>query len=233
MNKLTKLPPAWHEDARRLLADNFAKINSQFLDSTKKAVWLGIFLNEIKLRGKSDGSIPHGQFGNWLEANLPDVAVRQIQTYMRLATDVCEKGKFQIRDFRVFAHSGELPEPLLKIIEGKTQSQLFLEFKNVDKDGNPLGRGGAPGRARKLTTAEQSDKARAQALEDSGRMGYAVKSSNANFFLLTADNDLELDAQISVLEFALKLRRLWSRTPKAKRDAKVIEAMIQAESPLK
>src|SRR5690348_3120458 len=112
MSSLNKRIPEWHHEAKKLLAEHFAKINYQFLDSTKKEVWLGLFLQDIKARGKSDGSIPHGQFGKWMAENLPDVSLRQAQTYMQLAKDVCEKGKFQIRDFRVFAASGELPPPI-------------------------------------------------------------------------------------------------------------------------
>ena len=118
-----------------------------------------------------------------------------------------------------------------KLTDGKTQKEFGEQLGLWKKPpGNPDATGGE---ARKLTTAEQSDKARDKALKDSGRMGLAIKESNANFFLLTDTNDLELDAQIAVLEFAIKLRKLWSRTPKAKRDAKVIESMIQHESPLK
>lgn len=121
-------------------------------------------------------------------------------------------------------------DSLHKVTDGKSQLDFMRELGLAKK---PRGNNDpTPGPARKLTTAELSDQAKAQALEDSGRMGQVVKNSNANFFLLTGGNDMELDAQISVLEFALKLRRLWAKTPKAKRDAKTIEAMIQAESPL-
>ena len=134
---LQKLAPKWHDEAANLVNKHFNEIHRTFLDSTKKAVWLGLFLNDIKARGKEDGSIPHGQFGAWLENNVPDVSVRQAQTYMTLAANICEKGKFEIRDFRVFANKGELPPKIEKMIEGQTQQQLFLEFKNVDGDGNP------------------------------------------------------------------------------------------------
>jgi hypothetical protein len=160
-NKLQRIAPDWHAEAKKLLADNFAKIHSQFLDSTKKAVWLGIFLNQIKLRGKEDGSIPHGEFGPWFEKNMPDVSYRQAQTFMLLARGVCEKGNFQIRDFRAFAASGELPPQLLKLVEGKTQGQLLLDFKQTEegadgelhvKKGRLKGQGGA--------TKEQREKAK-------------------------------------------------------------------------
>jgi hypothetical protein len=131
-NKLQKIAPAWHGEAKKLLAENFAKINSAFLDSTKRAVWLGIFLNHIKDKGKADGSIPHGMFGPWLKENLTDVPWDRANEYMRIGREVCEKGKFQIRDFPQFAASGNLPSQILQLVEGKTQKQLFLEFKQVE-----------------------------------------------------------------------------------------------------
>ena len=136
--KLQKTPPEWHDEAIGLLKQNFAQIHAQFLDSTKKAVWLGIFLNEIKERGKQDGSIPHGQFGDFLKTNLPDVSWRQATTYMQIGRNVLEKGKFQIGDYRQFA-TGELPPKILHLIEGKNQKelQLCLDLKQVDDEGNP------------------------------------------------------------------------------------------------
>jgi hypothetical protein len=130
---LAKRIPAWHAEAAELLKQNFSSIHSSFLNSTKKAVWLGLFLNEIKRRGKKDKSIPHGGFGPWIKQNLPDIHWDTVCTYMRLGREVCEKGKFQISDFPEFAN-GELPPQALKLIEGKTQNQLFLEFKQVDED---------------------------------------------------------------------------------------------------
>ena len=49
------------------------------------------------------------------------------------------------------------------------------------------------------------------------------------------DNDLELDAQISVLEFALKLRTKYRNTPRTRREAVVQEilAEIQRNDPLR
>jgi hypothetical protein len=70
------------------------------------------------------------------------------------------------------------------------------------------------------------------ALEDSGLMGAAINASNRNFFLLTDVNDVEVNAQIAVLEFALKLRRKWVDTPKARRDSNTVEGLLK-ESPLK
>lgn len=143
--QLQKSPPAWHAEAIQLLNENFNAIHAAFLDATKKAVWMGMFLNHIKDKGKADGSIPHGQFGPWLEKHVPQVSWNLCNTYMRLATGVCEKAHFQIVDFPQFAQIGHLPPEVEKVTEGKTQQQLFFEFKNVDADGNKRGRGRLPG----------------------------------------------------------------------------------------
>ena len=134
---LQKTAPKWHDEAKQLLAENFGKIHTAFQDATKRAVWLGMFLNHIKEKGKADESIPHGQFGPWLEKNVPEISRDTVATYMNLAKSVCEKGKFEISEFPKFAQLGHLPPKIEKMIEGQTQQQLFLEFKNVDGDGNP------------------------------------------------------------------------------------------------
>lgn len=136
-NSLTKAVPAWHAEAVTLLNDNFNKTHAAFLDSTKRAIWMGMFLSNIKHRGKEDGSIPHGQFMPWLEKNVPEISRTTITTYLRLSDGVCKKGKFQIDDFRHFADLGHLPPQLEKMIEGKTQQQLFLEFKQTEDGVNP------------------------------------------------------------------------------------------------
>lgn len=223
MNALQKMPPAWHTEAVKLLTDNFTQIHAAFTDATKRAVWMGLFLNDIKARGKADGSIPHGQFGGWLERNVPDLSVSQVYTYMKLAAGVCDKGHFEIADFREFAQvPGQLPPKIEKMIEGKTQQQLFFEFKNVDEHGNPRKPGCSPGKARQLTAQEQAEKLKAMALENSGSLGSACQASNRDFFLC---DDLEITAQIAELDLARKLRAAWLAMPKGKRDASIIEKM--------
>jgi len=116
-----------------MLLENFQRVHDLFTDATKRAIWMGMFLNHIKARGKEDKSIPHGQFGPWLETNVPQLNRDTIATYMRLATGVCEKSKFEISDFPNFAKNGKLPEKITTLVEGKTQQQLFLEFKQAEE----------------------------------------------------------------------------------------------------
>lgn len=150
-----------------MLLENFQRVHAMFTESTKRAVWMGMFLNHIKQRGKEDKSIPHGQFGPWLEATVPQLNRDTVATYMRLATGVCEKGKFEISEFPKFASNGKLPPQLEQLVEGKTQQQLFLEFKQADPDEpeNPNAKRGQL-KGSKGLTKEQREKAAQRAEQE-------------------------------------------------------------------
>ena len=133
---LTTLPPTWHVEAAAKLNQIFTGIHILFLDATKKAVWLGLFLNAVKERGKTDRSIPYGEFRAWAARNLPDLSYDSITTYMTIGRGVIESGKLQITDYPSFAHDGQLPPGIEKLIEGKTQRQLLLTFKGESSAGH-------------------------------------------------------------------------------------------------
>lgn len=107
-----------------------------------------------------------------------------------------------------------------KLTDGRTQTDFFEELYKTG-GGNADAKGG---KSRKLSAEEQAEKLKAMALADSGQIGVLLTSSNANFFLL---EDLEVNAQIAELDFALKLRRAWLATPKDKRDAKTVSKAIK------
>lgn len=122
---------------------------------------------------------------------------------------------------------------LKKATDGQTQLEFMRELGLAKKPpGNPNAGNYEHGKKKTLSTAEAAAQLRQFALEHSGAMGKAISISDKDFFLLTDVDDSELDAQIAVLEFALNLRFKWKNTPKAKRNAKDIEAML-ADSPLK
>ena len=110
----------------------------------------------------------------------------------------------------------------------------MLQFKQSE-DGTTPKRGrlpGSGGSTKVLTTADQASKLWEVALENSGRMGAAITASNRDFFILTHVNDLEVNAQIAVLEHAIKLRRAWLAMPKSKRDPAVLQPMLK-DSPMR
>ena len=259
MNALQKINPEQQHLTGPATWDTvkyWADLSSKFQHASVAAqVMAGFALNELHKRhaikpgARTDLNLPNDSGGSEAPKSWPDLVKEQAgisddtaRNWMHMAEGVKAKWKKLAPQDRLKALMAVSPsqwsekdmklvcDSLHKVTDGKSQLDFMRELGLAKKpQGNPNATGGT---ARKLTTAEAATKAKEQALEDSGRMGHAVKNSNANFFLLTEVNNMELDAQISVLEFALKLRRLWAKTPKAKRDAKTIEAMIQAESPL-
>lgn len=222
-NTLQKVAPEWHAEAVEILKENFTSIHESFLDSTKKAVWLGMFLNFVKQRGKEDKSIPHGEFLPWLEKNYPDAPARTCNTYMALASGVCEKGKFEIRQFSGFAHCGDLPKSVEAIVEGKTQSQLFLEFKQTRDGEKPSrgrlpGEGGKPGRPTSNITDMINFDLKAS-LSKMGKVDHELGKLGCDFI---AQPDDILTAWLSTLERSARCAREWLNTPPAKRDSKII-----------
>jgi hypothetical protein len=240
MNKLTKLPPAWHAEAATNLRASFGEIHRSFLDATRRAVWLGLFLNAIKEKGKADGSIPHGEFRPWVARNIPDLSYDTITTYMSIGRGVIETGKLQVTDYIGFAdhqsknghplfdHDGKLPPNVEKLIEGKTQRQLCLEFKqgklDDDDESHPRpGRRTGEGGRRALTIDETAAAFQKTAANDWNKLEMSLTGYGANFSFLADDHRIE--AQAAVLEKHLRIRRTWLNTPAAKRDATFLDQL--------
>lgn len=223
MNKLTKLPPAWHADAAEALRQNVDAIHAAFLDATGRAVSLGLFLNNIKQRGKEDGSIPHGQFGPWCAKHVLSVKYRQLHQYMDLAEGLIKFGKFQICDYRTFALGGELPQEIKLLIANKTQKQLLLEFKQADADGNPRGPGRLPGEGgrRALTLAEGAAALQKAVRDTSIEIRHMLACHD---FTILGDDHL-IDAETAFLELHIKARRSWVATPCNRRDPETLKKL--------
>ena len=117
-----------------------------------------------------------------------------------------------------------LSDSLAKCTDSMTQADFFQKLGLAKKPmGNPNATGGP---ARKLTEAEQLEAGKKFALENSGMLGQAMRASNRDFFLCA---DLEVNAQIALLEAGLRYRRAWVNTPAAKRDAAVIAKMVKED----
>jgi len=230
MNKGQRIAPAWHAEARQIADDNFAKDHANFLNATKRAVWWGLFFNHLKFRGDKktgDGSIPHGEFGPWLKINVPGIPWRTANTYMSLATGVCEKGNFQIRQFGEFAGLGELPSQILKMIEGHTQQQLFLEFKQVKKnaDGDYVtGPGRLPGEGGREAAPDDIEgiiKFHAKTVMGKiGKVDDALGVIGVNFM---SQPDAVLLAWQSSLERTNACVNAWLKTPLGQRNRAAME----------
>jgi len=230
-NKLQKMAPAWHADAAQILNENFNKIHAAFTDATKRAVWLGMFLNYIKFRGDKntgDGSIPHGEFMEWCKKNVPGLNYRSLGRYMRLAYEVAVKGSFQIGQFIQFAGNGQLPPQIEEMVEGKTQQQLFLSFKNTDANGEPLRPGNAPGTRRALT---QSEKAEAELELVELRINVIMSDllGVGPSFVMMPDSDLVVFNQY--LMRTVNAINAWLDQPEKKRDTHAIAEMFTKPLP--
>ena len=206
---------------------------------------LGVTLLKAKhmLGSASRGAHAKGESGftDWKKATFPNINNHVLLDSVNFTKAVCENGKKAKMDFLpnekvIDFQLPENPEELRALLtgihntmDGKTMTAICRGLGRIREAQKPgeNSKGGS-----KKNTAETAAEMRRIALEDSGRMGAVVRASNRNFFLLTDTNDLEVDAQIAVLEFALKLRRKWLATPKGKRDAKEIEAMLEG-SPIK
>lgn len=126
-----------------------------------------------------------------------------------------------------------ISDNLQKVTDGMTQTDFLRKLGLAKKpSGNPNAAGKG---SRKLTTEEQRLKAVELALEDSGMMGKWVAASNHSFMLTAAEHDVEINAQIAVLEFALKVRRKYLAVPRAQRGealVREIQKMVNQDSPL-
>ena len=224
MNKLTKLPPAWQTESVAAIRTMFSATHNLFLDATRKAVFLGLALLFAKERGKGDKSIPHGEFGPWLKRNLPEIQWSTCNVYMNLARNVAEKGEFQITDYQEFAHAGKLPAKAEALIAGKTQSQLFLEFKQTNADGNPQ-RGRPPGEGGK-SSEPKGDIAEITAFHRKysiRHMGVIDNEYNKIGIRFLHCEDDHIAAFVSSAERAVKVGNYWLNTAPAKRDHKEAE----------
>ena len=225
MNKLTKLPPAWHAEAAAALSQNVDAIHAAFMVATERAVSLGLFLNNVRQRGKEDHSIPHGEFGPWCTKHVLTVKYSQLHQYMALADGLIKFGKLQISDYRTFALGGKLPKEIELLIANKTQKQLLLEFKQADADGNPRGPGRLPGEGGKSAEptgdiAEIAAFHRKYSIRHMGVIDNEYSKMGIRFLHCEDDH---IAAFVSSAERAVKVGNYWLNTAPAKRDPKEAE----------
>ena len=223
--KLSSTPrvPSWHGEVAQTIRDNFSQITNALFDATRRGVWLGLLLNHIKARGKEDGSIPHGRFGHWINRNLPDISRASLAFYMTIGRNVMEKANLPFSKFQKleFGHPGELPKEVEPLIAGKTQNQLFLEYKQAKiKDdcfvpgiGRRKGEGGASKLQREVSQ-QLAEKARLEAME--------IRRAEVTEWLREVADDRHLGllapdpAFLQALEYAAGyLRRLTRKGPAA------------------
>jgi len=148
------------------VATRFRELYHDAQTGLRRVVAFGLYAWQVKLH-----HLRHGQWLRWCEQNVPDLKVRAIQAHMTLAESALEQCgvkslkrfiESQIRSTLRICHSGEflllpdakVPEPIkplrekiFSLIDGKSQRQLFAEFKQSEdgekaKIGRLKGQGG-------------------------------------------------------------------------------------------
>ena len=224
MDKLTKLPPPWHQEAAGWINTNFEAINTEFVRGAKKAAMFGMFIVALKAKGKADGSIPHGQFEAWREKWCPTISARQLQSYAAQWRELAETLRITTGEVIACAERKQLPEKAEAMVEGKTQRQLMLHFREmreVDGELEPrVGRAGGSGGSRRLSTAE---KAAAAELEARRVLCLVTRELNAlgGRFAVLPDDVLHVFA--GFLADSQKLINGWLTTPAGQRDIGAVE----------
>lgn len=236
-------------------ADAIANDIRKFYDIASRGVdmtLLGRFLLGVSLikAKKIVGNAKRGAHGAgdsgwmaWKKENFPDFSNNVLTDAVNFSALVFEEWdkslilhdaklrNGEVLSFQVPQNPEELRGLLGAIRDTMNGKQMTAFCRGIGRIRDAVKPGENSTPDKKLSTAEAASRLRQMALEDSGRMGAAIRASNRNFVLLTETNDLEVEAQCSVLEFALKLRRKWLAAPKGKRNAKEIEAAIIADEP--
>ena len=118
------------------------KLGEMYADAQhgmRRVVALGWYCFELKNR------LPHGQFLPWVEKHCPQISDRSVNAYMELTKHVLEACGCQIRSTLRIFHGGqfllladqdispearELKGKICAILDGKSQRQLRLAFKD-------------------------------------------------------------------------------------------------------
>jgi len=213
----------------------------------RRVVALGLFAHEIKSRLKHGQFGPwlkdHApRFSR--EVNGRPAASCQLLAYMELASGVLESCGFKLKEFTDLAncgssaisHGGEiltLPdnkvpeearpmrEKICALIDGKTQRQLFAEFKTAEDDGDDLKVGSPLGKhharkAKKPTPEEQLKARREQAIA----MAECIEADIRNFLDSEAPGDLPPKQWQRLMAVNVECSKTGARISKAEKQAR-------------
>jgi len=138
---------------------------------------------------------------------------------------ICHGGKYLLLpDKKLPKEVRAIKEQICALVDGKTQRQLFLEFKQ-EEDGKPkVGRlKGQGGKSGPISLSEQAELLKTVAASDWAEIAQSLSGYKDKFLVLT---DSDIQAQISTLEQALKARSAWLKQPFNARDPKAIAALF-------
>lgn len=167
MSKLTNQPPKWHAEVAAEIAREYVETNELNESARKRRARIGLMLIWVKEAGKADGSIPHGQFGPWLEKHLPKMPRATVGDYITEGKSICGLLHWKLGELPQFktaphlllsAKADELKgadkehhTKLVKVIDQQSHFRAVTEYKQVElkddatvpKVGRRKGEGGA------------------------------------------------------------------------------------------
>jgi hypothetical protein len=202
MKSVAKISPAWHAEAAAELSRDFAEVTALSLTAQRRRAYLGLKCLYVKMRGKADGSIPHGHFMSWVRDNCPAVPYRTLGDYMGEAQSVCERMNWQIGEIRQFdipphklleltADGLEAParkdqQMLFDLLDGKGKFRAVTEYKQVEEDGDGIlrpkvgRRKGSNGNPKAIRQAAQERDDHAALVDIMGKMEEFTEILNDN-----------------------------------------------------
>lgn len=192
------------------------------------------FVIGFELHAQKD-ELPHGRFEEWCEINLPEIGDASRARYMKFAVELQRRHKELGPEARALLLAGvdggevvrqenqtKLGEQIYELTDGASLTQLYKDTGVIPQ---PKKRLPAPRKpAKKLTPDEAVRQRQKIARENWLHLETALKGNGISFALL---EDLEVQAQIAVLEQQLSVRKKWVNTPVKKRDARALEKLLK------
>lgn len=126
----------------KAVADQLDALITDAESGLRRIVCVGLFILEVSQ------DLPHGQFGPWLETNLPHRSRRTVFGWKALALNIMETCGLKVQQLHfskplhevLALPAKEVPQDAQEVrnkiddlIEGKTYRQLFFEFKQAEE----------------------------------------------------------------------------------------------------
>jgi hypothetical protein len=187
------------------------------------------FLAGVELLALKE-STAHGDFGKLRKQYLGDIPERSQQRYMGFAEALKSKSA-TVADLAkqpLLLTNGQIEEQQAQKVskavhdfaDGKTLTELYRDLGVIREPKKP---GDVEHKQKKLSMAERHAQEVALAQSDWKALGIQLTGYGVRFTLL---EDLDVQAQIALLEQMKHTRQIWLDTPKKQRDEKVITKLL-------
>jgi hypothetical protein len=240
---LQKLPPAWHAQIAVELIKEFCATHELSETAKQRRARLGFMFIFVKEMGKADKSIPHSEFGPWLERNCPSIPRSTAGDYITEAKSLAECLRWEISEIRNFAphklliakpetlsnEDRERRELLVGVISSKGKFRAITQYRQAEtkddetvaKRGRLSGEGGRPAEL-KGTIEEVAAALKKSTRRHCFKAGDELEKAGINFIGM---DDGEITACAAAYERTAKCMNAWLAMPAANRDAKAIQKL--------